>query len=125
MDRDSWRRWRDHPLRGLLRRAESGDVVHADEIDDLGLPERVHTAVTQAIERVRASSPTERGYGGLVDHLGPAIADALAHDHPDWETVAQRRERRAALGDPAAIRDLEATQRRTNLLADSILKGAL
>lgn len=125
MDRDTYRRWRDHPLRELLRRAETVhggylDTIRPDEIDDLNLPPRVRAATEQAIERIRTASPTDRGYGGLTDHIGPALMGALP---ADWETKQQHRERRASLGDPQAIRDSQAIRGNDATMADDILGG--
>ena len=116
VDRETYARWHDHPLRSLLRRAAAGDRIYDDEIDDLRLPPRVKSAAKQAMAKVAAEQPKQMH----VDHLSGELVAALPDGH---ETRQQYEERRANAGDAEALANVKAREEATNRMVDKILEN--
>ena len=94
MDRQTYARWHDHPLRALLKRAAAGDHIYPDELDDLNLPANLKAATRQAIDKAKKLDSMK------VDQLSAELFQALPDHH---ETRAQREARRAQVGDADAL----------------------
>ncbi|GAA1229606.1 hypothetical protein GCM10009676_10270 [Prauserella halophila] len=122
MDRELYKRWHNHPVRSLLNRAEQGDHIHADELDDLRLPDKQHRAAESAITRLRnGKAPGWDTQGAVVpaaDQYSAEIVDALGPDH---ETREQYEQRRALAGDATAAANIRARKEASDGLADDIL----
>lgn len=112
MDRNTYKRFRDHEIRDLLRRARAGDHVYDDEIAVLNLPPRVKAATKEALDRATDLSPLES------DRLAAELFQALPDHH---ETERERQQRRADHGDPDAIAAVKAQREATSMMADRIL----
>lgn len=121
MDRDTYKRWRNHPLRSILKRAEQGQHVYADQLDDLNLPAKQRKATEQAIARAHeaheAGTKNQYGVTGPADALGPAVLDSLPSHH---ETREQHEARRAREGDAAAQANIKAREQASDELVDEI-----
>lgn len=123
MDRDLYKRWRNHPLRGILKHAEAGGHVYADQLDDLNLPDKQRKATEQAITQAHeAGEARDKRFGitGAADALGPAIVDSLPAHH---ETREAHEKRRAAEGDAQALANIQAREDATDRLVDEIWQG--
>jgi len=113
MDRETYKRWHDHPLRYLLKRAAAGDRIYPDELDDLRLPSRVRSAARQAIKEAPDLKPMQ------VDQLSAELVEALPPEH---ETREQHEQRRAQQGDADALANIKAREEATSRMADRIMK---
>ena len=114
MDRETYAKWHDHPLRFLLKRAAAGGHVYDDELDDLNLPPKVRAATRQAIAKAPHLKPMQ------VDQLSAEIFQALPDHH---ETREQHERRRAEQGDADALANRRAQEEARAEMADRILKG--
>lgn len=121
MRRELYKRWRNHPLRGILRRAQQGEHIYPDELDDLNLPDKVRKAAEQAIERCREEGAASDGLGGRADRLSPALVDALPEHH---ETREQHQQRRADLGDHEAHQAVRGREQAIEAMANDIHRRA-
>lgn len=125
------KRVEEHPITALLRRAQHGQPVHTDELDDLRLPARHRGAMREALERVQAQE--RRPSGRVQSHWGTfgmrtTLADELAAElvaslPPEHETTAEYHRRRANDGDPASLAWTDAQKRRGELIANEIMGG--
>lgn len=117
MERDLYKRWRDHPLRTLLGEAQAGNPVYSDQLDDLRLPPKVRKAAETAIERCKEAGPSEQGLHKTSDTLSAELVDSLGPDH---ETRDQHQRRRADAGDADAIRAVQAREQHQDSLVEEV-----
>jgi len=116
MDRETYAKWHNHPLRTLLHCAAGGDHLFPDEIDDMNLPPRLRAGFLEAAKQVAAA---DRQAGALADTLSIELFEALPLHH---ETKAQHETRRAAAGDAVAMANRNAARQATEDLADEIYR---
>ena len=122
-DREVLKKWQEHPLREILRRASQGDRIYPDTLDRLGLPPVVRKAAEQAIGRVKPGPDGKRvaRYGPLSpDAMSMQLVEGLYRVDAAYETPSQRRERQAAEGDPTALAELQAAEQGTKRIVDRI-----
>jgi hypothetical protein len=122
--RELYKRWRNHPLRHLLREVENdpeGRHIYPDELDDLNLPPKVRKAAEAAIARCRKPGSASSAMGGQADHLSAALVDALPAHH---ETREVHQRRRADAGDVDAIQAVEARKEAIERQAAEIKRRA-
>lgn len=123
MRRELYKRWRNHPLRHLLREVENdpGRHVYPDELDDLNLPPKVRKAAEAAIARCRKPGSASSAMGGQADNLSAALVDALGPHH---ETRDQHQRRRADAGDVDAMQAVDARKEAIERQAEEIRRRA-
>ena len=113
MDRETYRRWHDHPLRYIVKRAAAGDLIRDDELDDLRLPPKLKRATRQAIDRAPELKPMQ------ADQMSAELFQALPDGH---ETREQYEQRRAEAGDADALANIRAREEATERMADRIMR---
>ena len=118
MQGELWEKYRQSPVRNLLRQVAANPKapVHKDTIDGLNLDKRLRQAVVEAVDGIRreqALNVRQRA----ADKAAAVIVEAAGLDH---ETTSERNHRRASEGDLDAAAAVNAERDYYEAMADRI-----
>lgn len=118
MKRDLYRKWKNHDVRGAIKRAaQRGTQLRDDELEDLRLSPRLRRAAKQAVSEALLEDNRGRR-NRLADDMSAEIVDALPPDH---EQKMEHLERRAQAGDADALASIKAKEEASSRIAERIL----
>lgn len=123
MDSELFQKYRRSPIRDLLRQVAANPKmpVHADRLDDLGLPKRLRKALEESIDGIR----NEQKFNVRQRNADKAAAIIVESAGLEHETTSERNHRRASEGDLEAMKAVEGEKQFYEGIADRISRKGI